>query len=388
MNRFRARPRHPVTGARVWLSGRTPRELAAYLHRVDSLRSDLRLGLLSPEQVSAALSRLQHGSCTLERAVRAYAERRDLAELTRRRARELLGTHFAPLASRELGELSAPVVAAWVEALRGSDLAESTVMLCWRRLRAIVRFAVERGWVVTTWGDWRPARRPSTHRERECCRTPGELDAMLTAAAAIDELEPARCRRVLQCKIACAAFLGLRQGELAGLRWEDIEIRPGLVVVKLRRQWKGAPLKNRAPGHVDEVSAPWAPLAFLLDGVLMRSGRGRTGPVFPTEIGGHYTSGEVLTRAQVRECVRRAGLPNVQAWSAHSMRDSFVTLEYARTGDLALTAARSRHRSLATLARYLRASTRQHVASVILPGPSPANTERRPPALPGPLTNP
>lgn len=385
MNRFRARPRHPVTGARVWLSGRTPRELAAYLHRVESLRSELRLGLTTPAQVSAALARLQHGAVTLERAVRAYAERRDLAELTRRRARELLGTHFAPLASRELGELSAPVVAGWVESLRGSKLAESTVMLCWRRLRAIVRFASERGWVVTTWGDWRPSRRPSTHRVRECCRTPGELAELLAAAADLDETEPSH-RGLLQCKVACAALLGLRQGELAGLRWEDIEIRPGVVVVKLRRQWDGAPLKNRARGHVDEVSAPWCPLAFLLDGVFCRSGREtRTGPVFPTEGGGHYTSGEVLTRAQVRECVRRAGLPNVQAWSAHSLRDSFVTLEYARTGDLALTAARSRHRSLATLARYLRASTRQHVASVIPPDTLPAITDRRPPALPGPL---
>jgi integrase len=56
-------------------------------------------------------------------------------------------------------------------------------------------------------------------------------------------------------------------------------------------------------------------------------------------------------------------LPNVLSWSAHSLRDTFVSLEVAATGgDLARVQARSRHATLSSLARYVRALSRNHPA--------------------------
>ena len=68
------------------------------------------------------------------------------------------------------------------------------------------------------------ARRPGSDRlPREATRTLAELDALLVAARELDELEARRGRGGLEARIACASLLGLRQGELAGLEWGDVD---------------------------------------------------------------------------------------------------------------------------------------------------------------------
>jgi integrase len=359
-------PRHALTGQAFRVSARSARELDALLHDLDSLRIDLRHGFKSTEEYDRAIRRFQHGQVTIDRCARAY-----LGTVSPNTARRVL-SWLAVLVPPGFGDprrfdvhaLSGPAVFSWLEALRARKYRESTLTLAWRTLRAVVRYAAERGWIAgVPWGTWRPSR----HRDvkpralREACRVPAELSALLAAAAELDaERERVKWRLGdLRAKIAAAAIAGLRQGELAGLRWCDLA-RPLVHVVQ---QYDGLVLKTGR--KTIEVLAD---LFEILDAHRARLVRAELfaprGPVFPSRVRStpgkprHYTSGECLTRADLRSVVSKAGLPNVGQWSAHSLRDSFATLEQRGAVDLRALQGRLGHASPASTVRYLRTVSR------------------------------
>jgi integrase len=378
-----ARPRHPITGRRFILTARTPRELESYLHRLDSLRTELRIGLRSIEQIDRELRHLQHGPAILERAAVSYLERPNLARNTKKRVRSVIDPkgsgHLVSLLSKPIAALDAPTLSAWITELERAGLHGTSIGTIWRTLRAIVRHASEKGWIgALPWGAWRPKLRGAAKRElREAARSYDELAALLAAAAALDAARgPASC---LHAMIACAALLGLRQGELAGLRWTDVETLGLVTTVLVARQWEGQPLKmGAAPMRIETGPE----LGQILAAHAMRltdAGRfARKGPIFPHpkhERPTPYSRGQVLSTLNLRACVRRAKLPHVLSWSPHSLRDSFVTLEaLAAGGDLRRVAARSRHATIDSLARYLRAHTRNPAPPSLL-GARPGHSE-------------
>ena len=350
-----ARPRHPITGRQMWIRARSERELEAYLHRIASLKSDLRLGLSSPADVSRALRRLRHGAVTLERAAQSYVRRPDLAGNTRKRVASVLASPLHALAHLELEALDAPMLAAHFDTL--AELRRGTIRQVWRTLRAIVAHAAERGYVADVpWGAWRPRKRLGQDDRdlRDCARNERELRAIIDAASALDDASHGRLYRALAAKIAAAAWLGLRQGELAGLRWYDIYWRRSTVGV--RRQWDGAPLKTFVGAEL--IGPP--ELFARLEIHRQRQGDPDSGaPVFPSPRGGPYTRGECLASRDLRAVVRAAGLDD-HAWSPHSLKDTFTTIEANRCGgDLRALQARTRHRSTSSLVRYLRSFNRE-----------------------------
>jgi len=366
---FTTKPRHPVTGERFTIHASSPAMLAQYRALLDRLRTELRLGMRSANEVDRYLRHLRHGPVTLERAAVAYLQR-PLADNTKRGMRSAVDGHLALLLPKPIASLDAPTVATWIETLVKGGLAVTTIGTLWRKLRALVRYAQERGWIgAPPWGDWHPSRRGGGKGRppREAARSVEELVRLAHAARELDALEYSG----LECMILVAALLGLRQGELAGLRWEDVEWGPPLFV-RIARQWSRAPLKTKKPKRIESIRE-------LADTLLAHRGElaarrlfAERGPIFPgpsSEPGRPraYEKGEVLTRLKLRTAVARANLPNVGAWSAHSLRDSFVTLEAsAAGGDLAHVQSRSRHASLASLVRYLRAMHRNRPASPAL----------------------
>jgi integrase len=362
-----AHPRHPLTGKQFTLRARTARELESYLAHLDKVREDLRLGIMSEADVSRVLSRLGRTDepKTFADAAKAYMERPHLSPNTRRRVKSNLAVHLHEIAGLPLTALTAPRVSALLEHA-SRTLTGGTVSLLWWTIRAIVRYATERGWIsYSPWASWRPTIRgkPSTRLPREAARHAGELRALIDAAGVIDASTGAlECLRV---KIAVAAFLGLRAGELAGLRWSDIDAPLG--VVAIARQGEGRVTKTRRVDVIAAVSELFTILEdwrVLLEQHLLFEPHG---PVFPcawrsTEGAPrpYLERAEVLTAAELRAAVARAGLPHPERWSPHSLRDTFVTLEaQGAAGDLAAVAERSRHASIGSLVRYLRARTRE-----------------------------
>lgn len=365
-----ARPRHPVTGKRLYLRAKTSRELEAYLHHLDSLRTGLRLGVRSSDEIDRELRYLRHGPITLERAAVAYLERPGLAANTKRGMRSAVDRHLGPLLNKPIASLDVATVSAWIEKVaKGPLLGETTIGTLWRKLSALARYAAERGWIAQApWGTWRPTRRGGKGRPtREAARSVDELVRLVHAARELDAVHYTG----LACKILVAALLGLRQGELAGLRWSDLLWGPPILVL-VTRQWSGAALKNKKPCRIESI--PELAIALLAHRAAMTERRlyAERGPIFPLPASSPgapraYEKGEVLTRLHMRKAVLLAGLPNIRGWSAHSLRDTFVTLESAAAGgDLARVQPRSRHASLASLARYLRAMNRNRPTSPAL----------------------
>lgn len=359
---FVAHPRHPLTGKQFQVSARTRRELEVLLDHLDGLRNRLRLGTIAESDVARMLFRLRKGQeFTLAQAARSYLDRSSISENTRRRVVGYLGSFYlGELAPLTLHELDAPRLSRWIEQL-GRQFTAPTVGVIWRTLRGIVRHALERGMVDRCpWGSWRPTikGRVLERAPREAARHAGELRGLLSAARLLGDssVEP---------KIASAALLGLRQGELAGLSWADVDARAFQVTIA--RQAGGGPTKGRrvdivaAVPELFEILDRWAIVLgaaglYRQDGPIFpcpwRSGPGQPLPYLPRA--------EVLTRAELRRAVLKAGLPNPERWTPHSLRDTFVTLEaQGAGGDLQAVQSRSRHASIASLVRYLRARTRE-----------------------------
>lgn len=373
---FVAHPRHPITGRQFRVSARTDRELAAALHDVDTLRLDYTNGRRSALDVERAIRRMLHGQVTLERIATSY--RAGASKNTARRVRSFLSAAAAPLASLDVYELDGPRVAAWIGDLRAGGYEESTIGTAWRTLSALARHAAERGWIAgAPWGAYRPARvrDRSPASLRESARTLDELGALFGGALALDrERGP---RSFVHAKCVAIALLGVRQGELAGLRWPDVD--PARQTVRIERQYDGQPLKHRRPC---ELAA--APLLFQVFAEhASRLARAKLfvvdGPVFPSirvSTDGSprpYTSGECLAISDLRAAVRLSSLPRPERWAPTSLRDSFATLEQlGAQGDLRRLAERTRHASLASLARYLRTRVRQPAPPGFSPELAPA----------------
>jgi len=365
-----AHPRHPVTRKQLRISARSPRELDALVHRIDTLRSELRLGVRTPKEVDRILRRVARGTTTVARAGELFLSRTDIAENTRRRVRSFLAAPGRELAARDLDDLDGPALERWIGKLRAT-LGPSSVQQAWKTLRQLVLYATRRGWIGSEpWGTWKPPRMaaPSSHGrpQREAARCVAELVAIIDAACALDrEREKAGLLGDLEGKCSACALLGLRQGELAGLRWTDIN--PGAQTVAIERQWTGAPTKSKRLYVLRALPELFPVFARLCERLRARGLFSPTGPVFPMReslVGQprHYASGECLTRRDFRAVVVRANLPHPFRWSPHSLRDTFVTLEAGATHDLHAVAARSRHVSIGSLVRYLRSMSRDPAA--------------------------
>ena len=369
----RAHPRHPLTGKQFVVRARTARELEALLHRIDSLREELRLSMISEADVDKALRRIRYGAVTLGKVAESYSRRVDLSPDTLSTARSMIAGPLRELAPLALDELEAPALSKHFERLSGR-MSRRSLTSTWWMLKAFVRHAAERGWTSRVpWGAWKPRLRAGQPGRplRECCRNAPELEQLLAAAQDVDEedLAGGRPYRALTAKIAAAAYLGLRQGELAGLEWHDLI--PDHCRVRIARQWDGARLKAGDAGEIDaepvlfDILGRHAErLGLAQDG---RSIRPLGSPVFPAPGSrrpagaAHYARGsETIPLETLRAIVRRAGLPNPARWTAHSMRDTFVTMKaQERPGDLEWLRQQSRHASIASLVRYLRSFERE-----------------------------
>lgn len=368
----RAHPRHPLTGKQFVVRARTPRELEALLHALDAAKQEHKLGMRSDAELDRMLRRVRYGPVKLAVVVQSYARRKDLSPDTLSTARSLIAGPLRALAACELEQLKPEMLAPHFEQL-STTLSRRSLASTWWMLRAFLRHAAERGWASSfPWGAWKPRIRAGQpgRPTRECCRNGAELEQLLDAAQEVDKEDIAQGRpyRALCPKIAAAAYLGLRQGEIAGLEWHDLI--PDVGRVRIVRQWDGARLKAGDAGEIDAEAALFDILARHAERLGLaangRSIRPLGTPVFPCPSRGssaqpHYPRGsETLPLETLRNVVRRAKLPNPARWTAHSMRDTFVTMKaQERPGDLEWLRRQSRHASIASLVRYLRSFERE-----------------------------
>jgi integrase len=377
---FGERVKHPISGKRMRLSASSPRELESYVRLVETLRTEYRIGMRSQDDVLKALRRLFHGSISFEVAAVEYMERTTLAKNTRTRTATFLKSLPAEMRARDVDSFDKTVIGPWLETLTLRGLREGPIRLAWWTLRAIIGYAVERGHLHSVpWGTWQPKIRSlkGGRREREALRTPAELVQLLRAAHEMDEEREAKGDLgQLEAKIAAAAMLGLRQEEIAGLRWPDVDTERQRV--RIVRQGDGGPTKTRREKVL--VALPELFEVLAEHAVRLRKHRlyKKDGPVFPgpestpwqprkvelrpSPANAHAIDGwrgHAIDNDELRRAVTRAGLPDPKLWSAHSLKDSFATLEGQTYGnDLRALGERTGHKTISSLCRYLRTRSR------------------------------
>jgi integrase len=147
-----------------------------------------------------------------------------------------------------------------------------------------------------------------------------------------------------------AATTGLRHGEIAGLRWNDIDLLAGELHV--RRQFTGGELVDR-PKDNDERVVDLVPAArAILEGWWVSTGD--DGLVFELETGGYLDNSN--SRKVLYATMKQAGIPRVGerggARDWHSFRHTFARVALEHGAQLEWVQAQLGHSSI-TLTRDL-----------------------------------
>ncbi len=168
--------------------------------------------------------------------------------------RRHLGPYFGP---KDVAKLTPRDVDAYIASKRRSGLSVKTITNHLNFAHGVLSFALKRGWVTinaVAMTD-RPPSPPTDPDIRSLDRE--ELEALLRAAA--EDLLGATDRALWMT----AAMTGLRQGELAALRWRDVDWSAGLVRVrrsysrgqyttpKSRRSSRAVPMVDRVAGELE-----------------------------------------------------------------------------------------------------------------------------------------
>ena len=87
-----------------------------------------------------------------------------------------------------------------------------------RNLRAVLRYAYSLDMISSD--PTKPIRAPRVHKKEIECLTPAEANTLLDAAEGS-----------FKTLLAVACYAGLRQGEILGLQWKDIDFENGTIKV-------------------------------------------------------------------------------------------------------------------------------------------------------------
>ncbi len=146
--------------------------------------------------------------------------RLETREMTYRTYKSLAQNHIIPALGRiRLEKLQAADVRRLYSDLQRSGLSPTSIRLIHAILRVALKVAVEDGLVSrTVMESVRPPRSRSTQMT---ALTPEQCRALLDAAGDAQ----------METLLRLALFTGMRQGELLGLRWQDVDMERGVVSV-------------------------------------------------------------------------------------------------------------------------------------------------------------
>ncbi|MDN4595913.1 tyrosine-type recombinase/integrase [Leifsonia virtsii] len=243
---------------------------------------------------------------------------------TVRQARTHLVRISAKFGDRPLGSIRPSEVKHWMAELKAEGLADSTVYAIHRRLSQLYTDAVHDGIVAKSPVSRRTS--PGAGKQRPYVATTEQVWAL-------HDVLPEHFRPV----VLLGAFAGLRVGEIAALRVEDVDFMRGIISPAI--QWPAEPLKtdmsktpipipHEVALELNRIPAQWG------SSTLVVGAYGR--PVAPYTI-------ETAFRA-AREKV--PGLPN--GFRIHDLRHYYASLLIAAGLDIKTVQARLRHASAKT----------------------------------------
>lgn len=385
---FVSQVRDPLDPSRrLQLRGDTEGEVYAQQEQIRRERREDRLGIGDPRQRVQRLHALGAAPLTAERAWREYVASKEPE--ARANYEPMWDRWFAPVfGGLQLTALTADVMKVWERHAASlttlntrKPMGKSTIFVNFALFRAAVRRHVPARLIEVPWGKWEPeGLGAEPKRERTILRSAEQQRAFILAARQHDE----RARICgffadLEYRVTVLLLCGLRNGELGGLGWDDLDLDGGIMMVrhatspawrKLHPDWprpQAAPKgRKRAKRpdlpqrlHPEAIMALRAQRAQLIERGWLRS----DGPVFPDTKGRHqgsWRSDECTVKPELmRELGRRIGMSDVELknFVTHSTRHTFASVETAMIvaagGGLQAAAERTRHRDLSVLRGYM-----------------------------------
>jgi integrase len=251
--------------------------------------------------------------------------------------------HVEPyFAARTIDRVDADQITSFVASLRRAGKAPKTIRNLLSTLHSIFDVAVRRGWI-----DENPCRlvdRPDVPEAADIrFLTQEELKAVLREGVPNDEW--GLLERPLYLM---AAMTGMRQGELLGLRWRDLDwlaqkvrvrqafVRGEFKAPKSRRGVRGVPMADIVAGHLERL---YQATAFNADDDLVFANPGTGRPLDRSKV-----------RKRFQRACRRAGVRVVRF---HDLRHTFGT-RVAASGEVSMRRLQEwmGHRDLKTTLLY------------------------------------
>lgn len=210
--------RHPVTGRRRQLSRSIKGTKSEAKRLLVQLLSERDTGIDAPPGKATVADFLQ-------KWLTIHA-RENCSPKTARRYEQLIRVHIVPVVGeRLLAKLKGPQIQEIYIQARRKGLSARTALHCHRVLREALQYAVKWQLLVRNPADAVDAPRPERHEMRVLSNE--EVDRLLEAA----DTTP------YGTLIYVAVMTGLRQGELLGLRWDDVDLNAGRLHVRQTCQW-------------------------------------------------------------------------------------------------------------------------------------------------------
>jgi len=248
--------------------------------------------------------------------------------------------HLRPeFGSRKLSEIGPQHVDRY--RLSRRNLAIKTVANHVTLLKSMLNKAVDIGWLSSP-PRFKVPRTPRSAQDYSYLRTDEEIQRFLSAAW--EEGEHA------WIFYKAAIYTGMRAGELAGLRREDIDLETGIITIQ--RSFDG-PTKS---GEIRRV-----PLFDVLEPSLKAwlLKLGSMPVVFPNQAGRMHQPSARIFQETLHRVLERAGFPNVQRNGKtrryivfHSLRHTFASHWMMRGGDIFKLQKLLGHQSTAMTQRY------------------------------------
>jgi integrase len=362
----RSQPRDPVTGRRRSITARDPAELSARKRVLEDLRRDVLYGVKSRQEATRIVTAVVEGRITVADVWRKYAESGPV------RSRKLLASTWThrlepTFGDRVAWELDEGTMRQWEADQLRLGMRPKTVKNAYDLLAAAYNLAVRSKRITELpWGGWRPTK-DKGDQTREAARSLEEFASLVRAAQIRDAGNwRAGVFSDLTYRVLVMGLCGLRQGEAAGLAWEDaaIDVEPSVLLIRHQAtdgwpaenpEWD-RPLDPPKSGTRSQLMHPSVIAALRHQREqLRRLGWYRLdGPIFPGRGGRWRTHADTIKPEVFRALAVSAGLPNAERWTTHSLRHSFATLEViASGGDLRGTQKRTGHSSLQQLETYM-----------------------------------
>lgn len=364
---------HPLTGVRLTLSDHSLPKLMARRERLIELRREYLLSCAcphcggelvaerSPSELAAAMNAAtsqnpkspMRARTTIAAAWRRYEDDSPLEH--RRKLRSVFKHQIEPFLTpqtRTLASLDEFVMDRWLRAMRAEGYAKSTVhnaffflSACYRREARAKRVPREE-----PWGEFRAPSVDKIRRRR--------LLSMREVLAIARELGGARTQTG-RC-LVFASLTGLRNGELAGLGWDDIDLERGVMNVRHQAvdEWRkhyprklrpDFPVKGRRE-HAQRLHPQALALLVMQRRELAKAGAYRPdGPVWPDARGNWKRNATTLRSERLQRAAVRAGL-SPKGIYAHALRHACTSWEIDGGNDLLSTQSRIGHASVRTTA--------------------------------------